>query len=157
MQILLLLAHAYMHFAWKLQLGTQCVHQKYTHWVANCNSQEKCIMHEQTTKGFYKMNICISRFGVRSGWTKYLNEFMPFGYVSLCTWLDVQAFVNVLFFFLFIGWGILWLLCLLLQSFVQSLHQVGGNCPAFWNFNIPRLWSSSIVHGINSMLICGTN
>ncbi len=38
MEIFLLLAHAYMHFAWILQLGTQCVHQKYTHWVANCNS-----------------------------------------------------------------------------------------------------------------------
>ncbi len=30
-------------------------------------------MHEQTTKGFAKMNICKSRF----------NECKPFGYVSL--------------------------------------------------------------------------
>ena len=37
--ILLLL----VHFAWELQLDTQCVHQKCTHWVPNCNSQAKCI------------------------------------------------------------------------------------------------------------------
>ncbi len=40
-------------------------------------------MHEQTTKGIDKMNICIGRFGVGIGWRKYLNECTPFGYVSL--------------------------------------------------------------------------
>ncbi len=41
-------------------------------------------MHEQTTKGFGKMNICITRFGICIGDRKYLNEFTPFGSVSLC-------------------------------------------------------------------------
>ncbi len=40
-------------------------------------------MHEQTTKGFGKMNICIVRFGIRIGDRKYLNEYTPFGSVSL--------------------------------------------------------------------------
>ncbi len=40
-------------------------------------------MHEQTTKEFGKMNICMSILGVRIGWRKYLNECTPFGYVSL--------------------------------------------------------------------------
>ncbi len=40
-------------------------------------------MHEQTTKGFGKMNICITRFGMRIGDRKYLNEYTPFGSVSL--------------------------------------------------------------------------
>ncbi len=42
-------------------------------------------MHEQTTKGFGKMNICITRFGIRNGDGKYLNEYTPFGSVSLWT------------------------------------------------------------------------
>ncbi len=40
-------------------------------------------MHEQTTKGFGKMNTCISNFGIHIG-RKYLNEYTPFGSVSLC-------------------------------------------------------------------------
>ncbi len=40
-------------------------------------------MHEQITKGFGIMNICISRFGIRIGDRKYLNEYTPFGSVSL--------------------------------------------------------------------------
>ncbi len=41
-------------------------------------------MHEQITKEFGKRNICVSRFGVRIGWRKYLYECTPFGYVNLC-------------------------------------------------------------------------
>ncbi len=40
-------------------------------------------VHEQTTKGFGKINICITRFGIRIGDRKYLNEYTPFGSVSL--------------------------------------------------------------------------
>ncbi len=40
-------------------------------------------MHEQITKEFGKMNICMSRFGVCIGWRKYLYECTPFGYVNL--------------------------------------------------------------------------
>ena len=43
-------------------------------------------MHEQITKEFVKMNICMSRFGVRTGWRKYLYECTPFGYVNL--WVE---------------------------------------------------------------------
>ncbi len=43
-------------------------------------------MHEQTTKEFGKMNICITRFGIRIGDRKYLNEYTPFGSVSLCVY-----------------------------------------------------------------------
>ncbi len=53
-----------------------------TSWTFQWDLTE-CLMHEQTTKGFDKMNIYISRFGVRIGWRKYLNKFTPFGYVSL--------------------------------------------------------------------------
>ncbi len=53
-QILMLSAHAYMHFAWE----------------------------------FGKMNICMSRFGVRIGWRKYLYECTPFGYLNL--WFKVS-------------------------------------------------------------------
>ncbi len=42
-------------------------------------------MHEQTTKEFGKMNISITRFGIRIGDRKYLNEYTPFGSVSLWT------------------------------------------------------------------------
>ncbi len=35
------------------------------------------------TKGFGEMNTCISRFGIRIGSRKYLNENAPFGSVSL--------------------------------------------------------------------------
>ncbi len=41
-------------------------------------------MHEQITKGFGIMNTCINRFGIRIGDRKYLNEYTPFGSVSLC-------------------------------------------------------------------------
>ena len=41
-----------------------------------------CMSRQQ--KDFGKINICISRFCVDIGWKKYLNECMPFGYVSLC-------------------------------------------------------------------------
>ncbi len=41
-------------------------------------------MDEQTTKEFGKMNICITRFGIRNGDREYLNEYTPFGSVSLC-------------------------------------------------------------------------
>ncbi len=49
MQIILLSAHACMHFAWDLQLDTQCVHLVYA-LVANCN--QNAYMHEQPTKEF---------------------------------------------------------------------------------------------------------
>ncbi len=45
----------------------------------------KVVMHEQTTKGVGKMNICMGRFGTRIGDRKYLNEYTPFGSVSLWT------------------------------------------------------------------------
>ncbi len=51
-------------------------------------------MHEQTTKGFGKMKICMSIFGVRIGWMKYLNECMPFGYVSL--WFKIGLVHKIL-------------------------------------------------------------
>ncbi len=31
------------------------------------------------------MNICITKFGIRIGDRKYLNEYTPFGSVSLCS------------------------------------------------------------------------
>ncbi len=49
MQILLLSAHACMHFAWELQLDTKCVHLVYA-LVAYCN--QNAYMHEQPTKEF---------------------------------------------------------------------------------------------------------
>ncbi len=79
-QILMLSAHAYMHFAWELQLDSQCVHLVYA-YRSNCNKD--AYMHEQITKEFGKMNIRLSRFGVRIGWRKYLYECTPFGYVNL--------------------------------------------------------------------------
>ncbi len=42
------------------------------------------LMHEERIKEFGKMNICITRFGIRTGDRKYLNEYTPFGSVSLC-------------------------------------------------------------------------
>ncbi len=47
MQILLLSAHACMHFAWELQLDTQCLNLVYV-LVANCN--QNAYRHEQPTK-----------------------------------------------------------------------------------------------------------
>ncbi len=44
-----------------------------------------------------KMNICITRFGIRIGDRKYLNEYTPFGSVSLCIKLPdpcVDSFVT---------------------------------------------------------------
>ncbi len=70
-QVLLLFANAYMHFVWELQLDTQCIYLVYA-LRTNCNKDG--YMHEQTTKGFGKMNICITRFGIRIGDRKYLNE-----------------------------------------------------------------------------------
>ncbi len=49
MQILLLSAHACMHFAWELQLDTQCVHLVYA-YRTNCN--QNAYMLEQSTKEF---------------------------------------------------------------------------------------------------------
>ena len=49
MQILLLSAHACMHFAWELKLDTQYVHLVYA-LLANCN--QNAYMHEQATKEF---------------------------------------------------------------------------------------------------------
>ena len=43
-------------------------------------------MHEQTTKGLGKINICITRFGIRIEGRKYLNEYAPFESVSLWTY-----------------------------------------------------------------------
>ena len=40
-------------------------------------------MNERITKGFGIMNTCISRFGIRIGRRKYLNEHKPFISVSL--------------------------------------------------------------------------
>ncbi len=65
-----------MHFVWELQLQTQYALR------SNCNKD--AYMHEQTTKGFSKMNTCISRFGIHIGSRKYLNEYTPFASVSLC-------------------------------------------------------------------------
>ena len=39
----------------------------------NCNKDAH--MHEQTTKEFGKMNVCITRFGIRIRDRKYLNEY----------------------------------------------------------------------------------
>ncbi len=49
MKILLLSAFACMHFAWELQLDTQCVHLVYA-FRTNCN--QNAYMHEQSTKEF---------------------------------------------------------------------------------------------------------
>ncbi len=46
--------------------------------------RQNAYMHEQITKGFGIMNTCISIFGIRIGDRKYLNEYTPFGSVSLC-------------------------------------------------------------------------
>ncbi len=46
--------------------------------------RQNAYMYEQITKGFGIMNTCISRFGIRIGRRKYLNEYTPFGSVSLC-------------------------------------------------------------------------
>ncbi len=40
------------------------------------------------TKGVGKMNICMGRFGIPIGDRKYLNEYTPFGSVSLWTTLN---------------------------------------------------------------------
>ncbi len=37
--------------------------------------RQNAYMHEQITKGFGIINICISRFGIRIGDRKYLNEY----------------------------------------------------------------------------------
>ncbi len=63
-----------------MQLDTQFVHLVYE-FRSNCNKD--AYMHELTTKGFGKMNICMSRFGVLIGWRKYVYECTPFEYVNL--------------------------------------------------------------------------
>ncbi len=45
--------------------------------------RQNAYMHEQIRKGFGIMNTCISRFGIRIGDRKYLNEYTPFESVSL--------------------------------------------------------------------------
>ena len=51
MQILLLSAHACMHFARELRLDTQCIHLVYA-LMANCN--QNAYMHEQPTKELWQ-------------------------------------------------------------------------------------------------------
>ena len=46
-----------------------------------CNKD--AYMHEQTTKGFGKINTCIRIFGIHIGRRKYLNEYTHFTSVSL--------------------------------------------------------------------------
>ncbi len=85
-----------MHFAWELYLDTQYLYLVYA-LRSNCNKD--AYTHEQTTKEFGKMNICITIFGIRIGDRKYLNEYTPFGsvslwhgnyYVHILTWVDEQ-------------------------------------------------------------------
>ncbi len=76
-----LLMHTLMHFVRELPLDTQCVYLVYA-FRPDCNKD--AYMHEQTTKGFGKMNICISRFDICIGRRKYPDEYTPFGSVSLC-------------------------------------------------------------------------
>ncbi len=45
--------------------------------------RKNAYVHEQITKGFGIMNTCISRFGIRIGDRKYLNEYTPFISVSM--------------------------------------------------------------------------
>ncbi len=45
--------------------------------------RQNAYMHEEITKGFGIMNTCISIFGIHIGDRKYLNEYTPFGSVSL--------------------------------------------------------------------------
>ena len=80
-----------------MQLDTQCVHSIHIECliVLIAIPRQNAYMHEQTTKGFRKMNISTSIFGVRIGWRKYLNECTPFGYVSLC-FSDQATFFVVL-------------------------------------------------------------
>ncbi len=52
-QILLLSAHAFMHFAWEMQLGTQWAYFWCTNSVPNCNSQAKCIYVWADNKRIY--------------------------------------------------------------------------------------------------------
>ena len=49
MQILLLSAHVCMHFAWEVQIDTQCLHLVYA-YRTNCNLN--AYMHDQSTKEF---------------------------------------------------------------------------------------------------------
>ena len=64
----------------KSELDTQCAYLVY---ALRSNFNKDAYMHEQTTKGFGKMNICITRFSKNIGWRKFLNEYMPFRSVSL--------------------------------------------------------------------------
>ncbi len=65
-QILLLFAHGYMHFGRKLQLDTECVYLIYALRSNRSEDAYMHVLHEQTTKGFGKMNTCISRFLIHS-------------------------------------------------------------------------------------------
>ncbi len=49
----------------------------------SCYIYNYLLMHICITKEFGIMNTCISRFGIRIGDRKYLNEYTPFGSVSL--------------------------------------------------------------------------
>ncbi len=56
--------------------------------------RQNAYVHEQITKGFGIMNTCISRVnarvGIRIGDRKYLNEYTPFGSVSLWFVCQIQ-------------------------------------------------------------------
>ncbi len=75
---------------------------------SNCNKD--VYMHEQITKEFGKMNICMSMFGVPIGWRKYLYECMPFGYVNLCLG-QVQK-----------KWGVLSVMLFIMISAYKSMY-----------------------------------
>ncbi len=65
--------------------------------------RQNAYMHEQTTKGFYIMNTCISRFGIRIGDRKYLNEYTPFGSVSLWPYSWQKRWVHSLCYIFGLG------------------------------------------------------
>ncbi len=84
-QILLLSAHECMHLycnsTWMRlpSIRIECLFA-----ILRLNAY----MHEQITEGIGIMNTCISRFGIRIGDRKYLNEYTPFINVSL--WTQIQ-------------------------------------------------------------------
>ena len=72
-----------MHFAWHAMRSNckNCIRAKGNAISPFCNfvatgDNKVAYMHEQTTKEFGKMNICITRFGIRIGDRKYLNEYL---------------------------------------------------------------------------------
>ncbi len=60
-----------------------CIYASLLQLVLNAYTRQNAYMHEQITKEFGIMNTCISRFGIRIGDRKYLNDYTPFGSVSL--------------------------------------------------------------------------